>query len=103
MNCPAHCLIFSQQKRSFRALPLRLADFGTLHRNEVSGALGGLTRLRCFHQDDAHIFCRDDQVAEEVANTLQFLKSTYANLGFEDNFELRLSTRPERYVGSKEL
>ena len=100
MNCPAHCLIYAAQKRSYRSLPLRLADFGTLHRNEVSGALRGLTRLRSFHQDDAHIFCRADQVADEVAATLDFLRWAYTALGFGDELSLALSTRPESYVGT---
>jgi len=90
-------------KRSYRQLPMRLADFGTLHRNEVSGSLGGLTRLRAFHQDDAHVFCRREQVSDEVAATLDFLRWTYDALGFEGSFELRLSTRPEQYVGDIEL
>lgn len=62
MNCPSHCIIFKHKARSYKELPMRLADFGVLHRNELSGALTGLTRLRKFHQDDAHIFCRRDQV-----------------------------------------
>lgn len=66
MNCPGHCLMFDNRVRSYRELPIRLADFGVLHRNEFSGALTGLTRVRRFQQDDAHIFCRMDQIKEEV-------------------------------------
>ena len=73
MNCPFHCLMYLNKVRSYRDLPLRLADFGSLHRNELSGSLHGLTRVRKFSQDDAHIFCRMDQVLEEVTNSLSFL------------------------------
>lgn len=97
MNCPSHCLIFKSRSRSYRELPLRLADFGVLHRNELSGTLGGLTRVRRFQQDDAHIFCREDQVQEEVGNCLKFLKSVYDIFGFQ--YSLQLSTRPEKYIG----
>jgi len=101
MNCPGHCLLFDSKLRSYRDLPLRLADFSDLHRNEFSGALGGLTRVRRFAQDDAHIFCREDQVADEVAACLSFIRDVYGVFGFE--FKLRLSTRPEKYVGDLEL
>lgn len=98
MNCPSHCHIFKSRARSYRELPLRLADFGVLHRNELSGTLSGLTRVRRFQQDDAHIFCMEEQVKEEVANCLHFLKSVYDIFGFE--YWLRLSTRPtEKYMG----
>lgn len=97
MNCPSHCYIFKSKSRSYRELPLRFADFGVLHRNELSGTLGGLTRVRRFQQDDAHIFCTEDQVREEVGNCLRFLKSVYKVFGFE--YSLQLSTRPEKFIG----
>ena len=74
MNCPGHCLMFKWRLRSWRELPLRLADFGTLHRNELSGALTGLTRVRRFQQDDAHIFCTEEQIKDEVIAALEFMK-----------------------------
>merc|ERR1712217_882893 len=83
-------------------LPLRLADFGALHRNELSGSLRGLTRVRRFQQDDAHIFCRKDQIVEEIDNALLFLKEVYGVFGF--TFALELSTRPEeKYLGEIEM
>ena len=100
MNCPGHCLMFGHKDRSYRDLPIRFADFGVLHRNELSGTLGGLTRVRRFQQDDAHIFCRHDQIEDEIAGCLDFLKHVYSIFGFE--FSLVLSTRPEKYLGSLE-
>ncbi|GMH28051.1 hypothetical protein Nepgr_029894 [Nepenthes gracilis] len=97
MNCPGHCLMFEHRVRSYRELPLRLADFGVLHRNEASGALTGLTRVRRFQQDDAHIFCRETQVKDEVRGALDFIKYAYGVFGF--SFELKLSTRPEKHLG----
>eukprot|EP00178_Gracilaria_changii_P010786 TRINITY_DN3130_c0_g1_i1.p3 TRINITY_DN3130_c0_g1~~TRINITY_DN3130_c0_g1_i1.p3 ORF type:complete len:753 (-),score=106.94 TRINITY_DN3130_c0_g1_i1:12106-14364(-) len=97
MNCPSHCNIFKSRSRSYRELPLRMADFGVLHRNELSGTLGGLTRVRRFQQDDAHIFCTPDQVKDEVANFLNLLKYVYDIFGFK--YALHLSTRPEKYLG----
>nr|XP_036859188.1 threonine--tRNA ligase, mitochondrial isoform X7 [Manis javanica] len=97
MNCPAHCLMFAHRPRSWRELPLRLADFGALHRAEASGSLGGLTRLRCFQQDDAHIFCALDQLEAEIRGCLDFLRSVYIVLGF--SFHLALSTRPSGFLG----
>ena len=98
MNCPGHCLMFGQQLRSYRDLPIRMADFGALHRNELSGSLTGLTRVRRFQQDDAHIFCRYDQMGQEIENALSFIKDVYAVFGFK--FELELSTRPEeKFIG----
>ena len=91
MNCPAHCLIFGAAARSYRDLPFRVADFSSLHRNEASGALGGLTRLRRFHQDDAHIFCTPGQVQQEVLGCLAMVGFLYAKFGLK--FKLRLSTR----------
>jgi len=101
MNCPAHCLMFDNDIRSYKDLPIRMADFGVLHRNELSGALSGLTRVRRFCQDDAHIFCRPDQLMEEVLGSLDFLDYIYGNFGF--SFKLELSTRPEERLGSDEL
>eukprot|EP01147_Barroeca_monosierra_P002497 gene2497-5427_t len=97
MNCPSHCVIFSHRNRSYKELPFRLADFGVLHRNELSGALTGLTRVRRFQQDDAHIFCRPDQIEAEIKGCLDFLNSVYATFGF--TYELNLSTRPEKFLG----
>ncbi|CAN8072742.1 unnamed protein product [Agarophyton chilense] len=101
MNCPSHCHIFKSRARSYRELPLRMADFGVLHRNELSGTLGGLTRVRRFQQDDAHIFCTEEQVKDEVANILHLLKYVYDIFGF--TYSLQLSTRPEKYLGDIEL
>ncbi|KAL6760107.1 hypothetical protein V8C86DRAFT_2561020 [Haematococcus lacustris] len=100
MNCPGHCLMFRSQVRSYRDLPMRLADFGVLHRNEFSGALSGLTRVRRFQQDDAHIFCRHDQVMEEVQGVLRLLDSVYDTFGLD--YSMVLSTRPEGYLGELE-
>uniref|UniRef100_A0A8C5BWF9 threonine--tRNA ligase n=1 Tax=Gadus morhua TaxID=8049 RepID=A0A8C5BWF9_GADMO len=97
MNCPGHCLMFSHRPRSWRELPLRLADFGVLHRNELSGALTGLTRVRRFQQDDAHIFCTMEQIESEMKGCLDFLRCVYDVFGF--SFQLHLSTRPEKYLG----
>ncbi|KAL8284800.1 hypothetical protein RB597_002055 [Gaeumannomyces tritici] len=99
MNCPGHCLIFASQRRSYRELPIRYADFSPLHRNEVSGALSGLTRVRRFHQDDGHIFCRPSQIEDEIRRTLEFVRETYATLKLGD-YRLVLSTRPEdHFIG----
>ncbi|KAI4314297.1 hypothetical protein L6164_027220 [Bauhinia variegata] len=100
MNCPGHCLMFKHRVRSYRELPLRFADFGVLHRNEASGALSGLTRVRRFQQDDAHIFCRESQVKDEVRSALDFINYAYKIFGF--TYELKLSTRPENYLGDLE-
>mmetsp|Transcript_20414 Transcript_20414/g.25351 ORF Transcript_20414/g.25351 Transcript_20414/m.25351 type:complete len:709 (-) Transcript_20414:354-2480(-) len=101
MNCPGHCLMFAKTLRSYRDLPLRYADFGVLHRNELSGALSGLTRVRRFQQDDAHIFCRDDQVEFEVTSTLDFMKYVYDTFGM--SYKLELSTRPKKALGDISL
>lgn len=101
MNCPGHCLMFGHRIRSYRELPLRLADFGVLHRNEVSGALSGLTRVRRFQQDDAHIFCRQDQIKAEVVGALQFMKFVYDIFGM--TYKLELSTRPAKALGEQAL
>eukprot|EP00300_Choanocystis_sp_HF-7_P003669 c1279_g1_i1.p1 GENE.c1279_g1_i1~~c1279_g1_i1.p1 ORF type:complete len:766 (+),score=177.08 c1279_g1_i1:48-2300(+) len=97
MNCPGHCLIFKHRVRSWRELPMRIADFGVLHRNELSGALTGLTRVRRFQQDDAHIFAMPEQIQQEVAGVLDMLQEVYGIFGFA--FELKLSTRPAKYLG----
>uniref|UniRef100_A0A8C2BY07 threonine--tRNA ligase n=1 Tax=Cyprinus carpio TaxID=7962 RepID=A0A8C2BY07_CYPCA len=97
MNCPGHCLMFGHRPRSWRELPLRLADFGVLHRNELSGTLTGLTRVRRFQQDDAHIFCTMDQIESEMKGCLDFLHCVYDVFGF--SFQLHLSTRPEKFLG----
>lgn len=101
MNCPGHCMIFDVRIRSWRELPLRMADFGVLHRNELSGALTGLTRVRRFQQDDAHIFCSVDQIKDEMIGALDFLRHVYSVFGF--TFNLCLSTRPEKYMGDIEM
>merc|ERR1711990_638995 len=100
MNCPSHCVMFGNRARSYKELPLRFADFGVLHRNELAGALSGLTRVRRFQQDDAHIFCAHEQVEKEVKNALDFFKYVYDLFGF--TFELNLSTRPEKFLGKIE-
>ncbi|KAJ8958632.1 hypothetical protein NQ318_016357 [Aromia moschata] len=94
-------LIFDNRIRSWRELPLRLSDFGVLHRNELSGALTGLTRVRRFQQDDAHIFCAPEQIRQEISNCLDFLQHVYSIFGF--SFNLVLSTRPEKYLGDIEM
>lgn len=101
MNCPGHCLVFAGSIRSYRDLPIRFADFGVLHRNELSGALSGLTRVRRFQQDDAHIYCRDDQIESEVLGALNFMKDVYDTFGM--TYRLELSTRPKKALGELEL
>jgi threonyl-tRNA synthetase len=101
MNCPGHIQIFNSSMHSYRDLPLRLAEFGSCHRNEPSGALHGLMRVRGFTQDDAHIFCTDEQVETEVANFIKMLYQVYGDFGF-DNVIVKLSTRPEKRIGSDE-
>mmetsp|Transcript_5769 Transcript_5769/g.11533 ORF Transcript_5769/g.11533 Transcript_5769/m.11533 type:complete len:796 (-) Transcript_5769:45-2432(-) len=101
MNCPGHCLMFKGAIRSHRDLPMRYADFGVLHRNELSGALSGLTRVRRFQQDDAHIFCREDQIEAEVLAALKFMKEVYDIFGM--SYKLELSTRPAKALGDVEL
>jgi threonyl-tRNA synthetase len=99
MNCPGHVQIFNSGLHSYRDLPLRLAEFGSCHRNEPSGALHGIMRVRGFTQDDAHIFCTEDQIEQEVADFIVMLQRTYADFGFNDVL-VKLSTRPEKRVGS---
>lgn len=98
MNCPGHVQIFNQGLKSYRDLPLRMAEFGSCHRNEPSGALHGLMRVRGFTQDDAHIFCTDAQVQEEVSGCIKMVYETYKTFGF-DNIVVKLSTRPEKRLG----
>ncbi len=99
MNCPCHIQIFNQGLKSYRDLPIRLSEFGSCHRNEPSGALHGLMRVRNFVQDDAHIFCTDEQIQEEVQNFIDLVFEVYKTFGF-DSILIKLSTRPEKRVGS---
>lgn len=102
MNCPGHCLLFRSERRSYRDLPIRYADFSALHRNEISGALSGLTRVRRFHQDDGHIFCRPSQITQEISDTLSFVSMVYKTFSLGP-FKLVLSTRPrDHYIGTTE-
>ncbi|MBQ0795558.1 threonine--tRNA ligase [Zhongshania sp.] len=101
MNCPCHVQVFNQGLRSYRDLPLRLAEFGSCHRNEPSGSLHGIMRVRGFTQDDAHIFCTENQIQPEVASFIDFLHEVYEDFGFSEVI-YRLSTRPEKRVGSEE-
>lgn len=102
MNCPGHCLLYKSERRSYRDLPIRYAEFSPLHRNELSGALSGLTRVRRFHQDDGHIFCRPSQVKQEIDQSLAFIRMVYETLGLPD-YRFVLSTRPAKnYIGSVE-
>jgi threonyl-tRNA synthetase len=100
MNCPCHLQIFNQGLKSYRDLPLRMAEFGSCNRYEPSGALHGIMRVRGFTQDDAHIFCREDQIEGECARFIEFLSSVYHDLGFE-KFEIMFATRPEKRVGTE--
>ncbi len=103
MNCPMHCLIYRDRQRSYRELPLRLFELGTVYRYERAGTLHGLLRIRGFTQDDSHIFCAEDQMADEITSLLDFVLSVLRQFGFED-FEFKLSTRdPEKSVGSDEI
>ncbi|MFQ5349553.1 MAG: threonine--tRNA ligase [Thermoanaerobaculia bacterium] len=101
MNCPTHCLIYKTRLRSYRDLPIRYGDFGRLHRYEKSGVTSGLTRVRSFAQDDAHVFCTPEQVEEEVLAAVEMIREIYETFGFAD--QLELSTRPENRLGSDEL
>ncbi len=103
MNCPGHCELFASQRWSYRDLPVRFSEPGGLHRNELSGALHGLLRVRHFTQDDAHIFCMPEQVQDEVAGCLEFAFATYRVFGFDANISVELSTRPDNRIGSDEL
>ena len=101
MNCPCHVQVFNQGLKSYRDLPLRMAEFGSCNRYEPSGALHGIMRVRGFTQDDAHIFCTDDQIEFETKKFIEFLSKIYADLGFH-NWTIKLSTRPEKRIGSEE-
>ena len=102
MNCPCHIQVFNQGLKSYKDLPIRLAEFGSCHRNEPSGALHGLMRVRNFTQDDAHIFCTEDQMQDEVSSFIDLVFEVYKTFGF-DEIIIKLSTRPEKRVGSEEI
>jgi len=102
MNCPCHIQVFNQGLKSYKDLPIRLAEFGSCHRNEPSGALHGLMRVRNFTQDDAHIFCTEDQIQEEVSTFIDLVFEVYKTFGFDEIF-IKLATRPEKRVGSEEI
>ncbi len=102
MNCPGACLVYRSTRHSYRELPVRLAEFGHVHRHELSGVLHGLFRVRAFTQDDAHVFCRVDQIQEEVSEILRLTDRLYGRFGFEE-VSLNLSTRPEKATGSQEV
>lgn len=102
MNCPGHCVMFSKHDKSFRELPVRYADFSPLHRNESSGALSGLTRVRKFHQDDGHIFCERGQIETEIGRALAMIETAYCVFGLGE-YRLALSTRPEGFVGTLDV
>lgn len=101
MNCPGHCVLYRQTRHSYRELPIRMADFGRLHRYERAGVTHGLTRVRTFCQDDAHVFCRVDQLEDEIAAVTKMILETYAVFGFED-VEIEISTRPDSFLGEIE-
>ncbi len=99
MNCPCHVQIFNQELKSYRQLPLRMAEFGSCHRNEPSGSLHGIMRVRAFTQDDAHIFCEEHQINAETVAFCKLIKEVYSDFGFE-NVQVKFSTRPEKRAGS---
>jgi threonyl-tRNA synthetase len=102
MNCPGGILVFKSSTRSYRDLPLRMSELGVVHRHERSGVLHGLMRVRCFTQDDAHIYCTPDQVGDEIAGVIDLMKYVYSQV-FGFNYRVELSTRPDNYMGSLEL
>ena len=102
MNCPCHIQVYNQGLKSYRDLPIRMAEFGSCHRNEPSGTLHGLMRVRNFVQDDAHIFCTEDQIQDEVSTFIDLLFEVYKDFGFEQ-IVIKLSTRPENRVGSDDV
>lgn len=102
MNCPGHCLLYASEKHSYRELPYRIADFGRLHRYEASGALAGLTRVRSMSQDDAHIFCMENQMQGEIESFMTFLTEVYSTLGMNE-YKVFIATRPEGRMGSEDL
>jgi threonyl-tRNA synthetase len=101
MNCPSHVLMFKHRRRSYRELPLRIADFCPLHRNEVRGVLSGMTRVRKFEQDDAHLFCTEEQIGPEISGQIDFVNHVYTKT-FKMPFTAKLSTRPEKFLGKVE-
>ena len=103
MNCPGHVQIYNQGLKSYRDLPYRMAEFGIVHRNEPSGSLHGLMRVRSFTQDDAHVFCTEAQILEEVTSCIRMVYDVYRDFGFEDSIVVKLSTRPEQRIGSDEI
>ena len=102
MNCPGHVQIFNQGLKSYRDLPIRMAEFGSCHRNEPSGSLHGLMRVRGFTQDDAHIFCTEDQIESEVTSCIRMVYDIYSTFGFQ-NIQVKLSTRPEKRIGADDM
>ncbi len=102
MNCPGHIMIYKHRLHSYRDLPMRLAEFGAVHRHELSGVVHGLTRVRKMTMDDAHIFCREDQIEEEIVSLLQLIKDVYVTFGFQE-YVVNLSTRPENAMGDPKL
>ena len=103
MNCPGHLQIYNQGLKSYRDLPYRMAEFGIVHRNEPSGSLHGLMRVRSFTQDDAHVFCTESQILEEVTSCIRMVFDVYRDFGFEKAIDVKLSTRPEMRIGSDEI
>ncbi|WP_134701826.1 threonine--tRNA ligase [Ammoniphilus sp. YIM 78166] len=101
MNCPGAVLLFNSKRRSYRELPLRLAELGLVHRHELSGSLNGLLRVRSFTQDDAHLFVREDQIEDEIEKVLSLIDEVYSHFGFE--YKVELSTRPDEFMGSESL
>jgi threonyl-tRNA synthetase len=102
MNCPGGCLLFKTSRHSYRELPLRIAEFGMVHRHEASGVMHGLFRVRQFTQDDAHIYCMPSQIESEIVGVIDLIFETYRAFGFED-FNIELSTKPEKHIGSDEI
>jgi threonyl-tRNA synthetase len=103
MNCPGHVQIYNQGLKSYRDLPHRMAEFGIVHRNEPSGSLHGLMRVRSFTQDDAHVFCTESQILEEVSSCIRMVYDVYRDFGFENAIDVKLSTRPDERIGSDEI
>jgi threonyl-tRNA synthetase len=102
MNCPGGCLVYKTRQHSYRELPMRIAEFGLVHRHEASGVMHGLFRVRQFTQDDAHIYCRPEQIESEIISTINLIFEVYRAFGFED-FAVELSTMPPKHIGSEEI
>jgi threonyl-tRNA synthetase len=102
MNCPGHCLVYKVKNKSYRELPLKISEFGKVHRYEKSGVVSGLFRVRSFVQDDAHIFCQPEDILPMITLILAQIEEVYRGLGFE-NYQMELSTRPEKYIGTLEV